>query len=203
MKTFGRIAICGAISQYNLTGPRSQGIVHLHVGGLDRFTDLWMGRGWLSCLHVLGGVWQFPQKEKEAWLLPPSGHTCSLIGFFHFSCALYLSLPHFSILKSLPPSPLYSQGSKCSMSWKPYALCFCVVRDPVWASVTRWMADTKQSPVLQLLTSGLLSIIRMIGLFETPEEEEGEEKGIVGSLIRIWVTTEQLHTSSILGLMCE
>ena len=64
------------------------------------------------------------------------------------------------------------------------------------------MADTRQSPVLRLLTSGLLSVIRMIDLVEAPEEEE-EEKGIFGSLIRIWVTIEQLLTSSILGLICE
>ena len=63
------------------------------------------------------------------------------------------------------------------------------------------MADTGQSPVLLLLTSGLLSIIRTIDLVEAPEEEE--EKGIFGSLIRIWVTIEQLLTSSILGLICE
>lgn len=83
------------------------------TGQIHRHGD---GTGWLSCLHVLDGVWQCSLKEKEAWLLPPSGHTRSLIGLFHFSCALHLSLPHFSILKSLPPSPLYSQGSKRSVS---------------------------------------------------------------------------------------
>lgn len=65
------------------------------------------------------------------------------------------------------------------------------------------MADTRQSPVLRLLTSGLLSVIRTIDLIEASEEEEEEEKGIFGSLIRIWVTIEQLLTSSILGLICE
>lgn len=96
MKTFGRIAICGAVSQYNRTGPPSQGIVLLHVGGLDRLTDMGMGPGWLSCLLRCGwalppraarhlclmGVWQFPLKEKKAWLLPPSGHIRSLIVLF-------------------------------------------------------------------------------------------------------------------------